>query len=70
MQPILSLAEEICVLRDRLDTCSKLADQGRPATNANIDSFEVTDEQEGQRLQRYTEFFATILAAIEAGPTS
>jgi hypothetical protein len=70
MKCMLSLAEEICVLRDRLDTCSKLADQDKPATDANIESFEVTDEMEAQRLQRHTELFECTLAAVKAGPNS
>lgn len=61
---ILSLAEEVCVLRDRIDTSRRLADSGAPASDAAIDTFEISDELLEQRLSTHTEFFAATLAGL------
>ena len=46
------LMEEICVLRDRLDTCERLGEQGIAATPASIEAYEPTAEVEQEREQR------------------
>lgn len=61
---ILSLAEEVCVLRDRLDTCRRLAEEGKPASRDNIESFDVTDTLQEQRLRAHTDFFQATLAKL------
>jgi len=66
MAMILSLAEEVCVLRDRLDTCTRLAEQDRPATDENVEAFAVSDSLQQERLQNHTSFFATTLARIQS----
>ncbi|MFW2403595.1 MAG: hypothetical protein ACN4GT_02435 [Gammaproteobacteria bacterium] len=64
LRTILSLAEEVCVLRDRVDTCRRLADAGQPASDAAIDAFDVADELLEQRLSAHTEFFEATLARL------
>lgn len=64
---VLSLAEEICVLRDRLDTCRRLAADGVPATDKNIDAFEVSEQLRDERLASHTAFFEQTLAALGSG---
>lgn len=66
MATILSLAEEVCVLRDRLDTCRRLAEQGEPATDRNVDAFVVPDVVQQERLDAHTAFFEATLAALGA----
>ena len=61
---ILSLAEEVCVLRDRVDTCRRLAESGEPASDAAIDGFEIPGELLEQRLCAHTEFFEATLAGL------
>jgi hypothetical protein len=67
MSLILSLAEEVCVLRDRLDTCRMLAESNQPATDANIESLDVSAAVEEERLRRHTEFFEAALARVQRG---
>lgn len=66
MATILSLAEEVCVLRDRLDTCRRLADEDRPATDRNVDTFVLPDSLRQERLRNHTSFFETTLASIQS----
>lgn len=61
---ILSLAEEVCVLRDRVDTCRRLAESGVPASDAAVDSFDVADELLEQRLAAHTELFEVALGSL------
>lgn len=64
MAIILSLAEEVCVLRDRLDTCRRLAERDDPATEQNVDAFAVPESVQQQRLDAHTAFFAATLAGL------
>jgi hypothetical protein len=68
MALILSLAEEVCVLRDRLDSCRLLAEANQTATDANIESLDVSAAVEEERLRRHTEFFESALARVQRGP--
>jgi hypothetical protein len=68
MATILSLAEEICVLRDRLDTCRRLAAEGKASTDSAIDAFTVSEEALEQRLAEHTEFFEATLARVVSDP--
>ena len=61
---VLALAEEVCVLRDRLDTCRRLAAEGVPATEENIDAFVVSEDLRDDRLAAHTAFFEQTLAAL------
>lgn len=67
MAVILSLAEEVCVLRDRFDTCRLLAAANQPATDANIESLDVGAAVEEERLRRHTEFFKSALVRVQRG---
>ena len=64
---ILSLAEEICVLRDRLDTSRRLVADGKPATDDAIEAFAVPEEVIEQRLAEHTAFYESTLARVIPG---
>lgn len=64
MATLLSLAEEVCVLRARLDTSRRLAEDGQPATERAIDSFVVSDSLQEERLDAHTAFFEATLARL------
>jgi hypothetical protein len=64
MATILSLAEEVCVLRDRLDTSRRLAADGKPATNPNIEACAIPAAVLEDRLEAHTAFFAATLAGL------
>lgn len=65
---IVTLAEEVCVLRDRLDTGERLAAAGRLADTSSVDAFEPDTEILEQRLARHREFFERLFARLgEAG---
>ena len=63
---IVQLAEEVCVLRDRLDTCERLAAAGQSAGCAAIDAFEPTNAMLEQRLAQHREFFESLFARLQA----
>ena len=67
MSTILALSEEVCVLRDRLDTCRRLAEDGSPATDQNIDAFDVTDSLQQERLRSHTDFLAATFEKLQSG---
>ena len=46
---ILALTAEVSALRERLDTHEKLADAGKPAATASVESFEVPETVEAAR---------------------
>ena len=62
---LVGLAEEVCVLRDRLDTCEQLASRGEPVDAAAIDAFKPTTEMTEQRLASHRAFFEALLARVE-----
>jgi hypothetical protein len=45
------MLEELCVLRDRLDTYERLGEQGVPVTPAAVDAFEADEALEKHREQ-------------------
>ncbi|MEE4186744.1 MAG: hypothetical protein V2J12_13345 [Gammaproteobacteria bacterium] len=49
---LIVMLEEICVLRDRIDTCEKLGEQGIPATTAAVEDFIASPEVEQEREAR------------------
>jgi len=61
---LLSLAEEVCVLRDRLDACQQLADDGQSADKAAIDAYERDAAQIERRLETHQDFFNELFARI------
>jgi len=65
---VLELAEEICVLRDRLDSCQRLAASGQGCTSAELDNFQPDDELLEQRLQRHTRFYEGVMKKMGHDP--
>ena len=61
---LVRLAEEVCVLRDRLDTCERLAAAGQPAGCAAIDAYEVPGRVLEERLATHREFFESVFARL------
>lgn len=61
---LLSVAEELCVARDRLDTCQQLAASGAASDDAAIDAFEPDDAEIERRLARHCEFFEQLFSEI------
>ncbi len=61
---LLSLAEEVCVLRDRLDTSERLAAAGKSASAAEVDAYRPSDELIAERLQRHQAFFEETLSRL------
>lgn len=73
MAEIVHLAEEVCVLRDRLDTSEQLAAIGKLSDKASIDGFEIDEKGVEKRLARHRKFFEALLSRIgdsksSAGP--
>ncbi len=62
---LVRLAEEVCVLRDRLDTCERLAAAGQSAGCAAIDEFEPTNAMLEERLAKHREFFESVFARLQ-----
>ena len=63
---LLRLAEEICVLRDRLDTCQRLVAAGETPDVATIDAFTAPVEVIEQRLADHQAFFREIFERLNA----
>jgi len=61
---IVALAEDNCVLRDRLDTCQRLAAQHAPAGDKAIDDYVPNDELISERLTAHGEFFAALFSRL------
>lgn len=62
MAEIIRLAEEVCVARDRLDTCLLLA--AGQVDDAAIDAYSVSDELIETRLNRHREFFEDVFERL------
>jgi predicted amidohydrolase len=61
---VVALAEEVCVLRDRLDTAQRLSDKGETASATTIDAFELDAEMTEARLRRHQEYFEGLFARV------
>ena len=68
MDELIRVAEELCVARDRLETCLQLA--GDAVSPAAIDAFEPSPELTEQRLSRHTAFFEEMLGRLASGRSS
>ena len=68
MAELIRVAEELCVARDRLDTCLYLA--GDAVSRAAVDAFEPSPEQTEQRLSRHTAFFEELFRRLASRSTS
>jgi len=61
---LVRVAEEVCVLRDRLETCQLLADAGKPTDVAAIDAVEPDAEALERRLVRHREYFEALFGRL------
>ena len=61
---LLSLAEEICVARDRLVTAQKLAAEGKQADDAAIDAYEPGSAEIETRLKTHREMFEALFERL------
>lgn len=61
---LLELAEETCVLRDRVDTCRRLAAEGLAASDQAIEEFTVDEKLQDERLAAHTTFYEQLLQRI------
>lgn len=61
---ILELAEEVCVLRSRVETCQLLSGQGLACTDEAVDQFQPGDELQDQRLAQYTGYFEQLMKKL------
>lgn len=61
---IVVLAEEVCVLRDRLDTAQRLSDKGESANDPAIDAFELDADIVEARLSRHQDYFEALFARL------
>jgi len=57
---LIELAEEVCVLRDDVDTRRRIASNGQLATDEAVDAFEVSDAIVAERLDRHQQFFTAL----------
>ncbi len=61
---IVALAEEVCVLRDRLDTAEQIAASGEPVDAAAIDAWQPSQDVIESRLARHREYFEDLFARL------
>lgn len=62
MAELIRVAEELCVARDRLDTCLRLA--GDAVDAAAIDNYEASPELTEARLSRHKAFFEELFGRL------
>jgi hypothetical protein len=60
-----ALASEVVVLRERLDTHERLAEQSKPATRAGIEAFQPTPEDTAERDSLRKRQIETIFRALK-----
>jgi len=65
---ILRLAEEVCVLNDRLDTCERLLADGHSPDEASIDAYEPNATATRERLARHSEYFERLFVRLSDAP--
>jgi len=58
-------AEEVCVLRDRLDTCQRLAAEGKAVGDNAIDEFEPDESVLAERLARHSAYFEDLFGRLD-----
>ena len=57
---LIELAEEVCVLRDDIDTRRHLAADGQLANDEAVEAFELSDDVIAERLSRHQQFFEAL----------
>ena len=68
MAELIRLAEENCVLRDRLDTCRRLAAAGDATDDAAIDAFEIDETTLKARLAAHRSYFEALFGRLSNRP--
>lgn len=61
---LLETLEELCVVRDRMDTMERLAEAGEPVNAEAIDGFEVDESLMAERLARHRALFERTFARL------
>ena len=61
---IVALAEEVCVLRDRLDTVEQLAGEGGVVDAAAVDAWQPSQDVIEARLERHKRYFERLFARL------
>ena len=67
---VVRLAEEVCVLRDRLDSGERLSRAGCSVTKSAIDEYEPSPRILEQRLARHRAYFEELFAGIANAASS
>ena len=70
LRVMLELGEEICVLRDRLDSCRLLAEQGKVADAEAIEALSLNEEQNAKRLAKHQAFFEALFEKLLSAETT
>jgi len=61
---ILKLTEDICVLKDRLDSYERLAGQGQIPDKVALENFEVSEQLQDERLAGHTGLFEQVFEQL------
>lgn len=61
---LIETAEEVCVLRDDIDTRRRLAEGGTLATDDAVRAFPISDEIVSERLASHQRFFEELFARL------
>ena len=61
---LLRQAEEVCVLRDRLDSVERLLEAGSPPTRDAIDAYLPAPEIVSERLEQHRRYFAEVFERL------
>ncbi len=67
---LVRVAEEVCVLRDRLETCQRLAVAGQDAGDAAIDAFEPDDTLLAERVARHKAYYEQLFRELTGAPAT
>ena len=62
---LIELAEELCVLRDRLDTAMRLSAAGLVVDDQAIDAFEPEPQLLAERLERHRALFTGLFKRLD-----
>lgn len=68
MAELLRSLEEVCVLRDRLDTGQRLLFEGAEPTTDAIDRYDVGTELSSQRLKAHQSYYESVFARLNGLP--
>ena len=63
---LLRQAEEVCVLRDRLDSVERLLEAGSPPTPDAIDAYVPAPELVSERLEQHRRYLAEVFERLHA----